>query len=63
MIHAEKNVTEVRLFAPGGVIHPGEMMYAVQRGLVRIERSGQALAVLSAGGHRNRRDRMCADST
>lgn len=49
MIHAEKNATEVRLFAPGGVIHPGEMMYAVQRGLVRIERSGQALAVLSAG--------------
>ena len=48
-----KNSTHVQFFAAGDVIlregDPGETMYAVQRGQVRIEHDGQVLAVLGAG--------------
>jgi CRP-like cAMP-binding protein len=48
-----KNSGNVQYFAAGDVIlregDPGEMMYAVQDGQVRIEHNGEALAVLGPG--------------
>jgi CRP/FNR family cyclic AMP-dependent transcriptional regulator len=48
-----KNSSKVQFFAAGEVIFhegdPGETMYAVQAGQVRIEHKGEALAILEAG--------------